>query len=114
MEAVEKALFFPEPSKAEAFCKQHLDLQEKSRLSRKKYCKINNINYNRFCYWVAKAKNNDDNSILNSSSLIAIKVKKQATILDPAKAICALSLNNGCILKIYSLDVLTFILEKMS
>ena len=45
METVEKSEIQSHEIMNEEFCKKHLSLQRESSLSRKKYCKDNNINY---------------------------------------------------------------------
>lgn len=114
MEAVKNELFFPNPDEAEDFCKKHLALQKGSGLSRKKYCKLNNINYPRFCYWVNKMTGNSNSDDPQKSSLIAVNFKKEAFPLEASESLCTLSLSHGRSLKIHNLNALAFVLERIN
>lgn len=113
MEAVEKASFFPEPNMAEEFYKNHVNLQTKSGLSRKKYCKLNKIDYFRFGYWIKKIKQHNGAPSKKRPPLIAVKLKKDPLFSKSPDVLCTFKFNNGCLLNIYNFDALTHILERM-
>lgn len=117
METVEKSEIQSHEIMNEEFCKKHLSLQRESSLSRKKYCKGNNINYTQFSYWLRKFSLIDNPTIPDErpSPLMAIKLKAGSESLPrPAEAICTLGFKNGCLLKIHTMEALSVILERMS
>ena len=114
MESVEKFSPFPKPKEALEFCKKHLQSQRKSGLTRKKYCQINNISYVRFSYWARKISKNKTSSDSQESPLIAVKVKASTFASKETEVIGSLNLSNGRLLKIHRLDVLAYIIERMS
>ena len=96
----------PSTIENEIFWKRHAELHKTSGLTRKNYCSLNNVNYDRFGYWLGKFSS-------QSSSLVAIKLKaddastKQTTL-------CTLNLSNGRALQIHDQKTLFAILEKWS
>ena len=90
----------------ESFWKRHLKLQKNSGLSRAKYCRENNLDYDRFGYWLGKWKRQ------SPSSLVPIKLKSEASI-EKQTILCTLNLK-GHMLQIHDQQSLLFILERLS
>ena len=90
----------------EFFWKRHVELYQSSGLTRTKYCRLNNLNYNRFGYWIGKFAR-------QSSSLIAIKLKAESAPLKQT-TLCTLNFGNGRVLQIHDQHTLFAILEKWS
>jgi hypothetical protein len=88
-----------------SFWQNHFDLHIASGLTRSKYCKANNVNYDRFGYWLSK-------KYRPNSALIAVKIKPRETP-SPSDALCTLNFRNGCSLKIHTTEILSHILEIM-
>lgn len=87
------------------FWEQELEKLKSSGLSRAQYCRENDINYERFSYWIKK---------LNPEVPTFIPVKIQTT--EPMShhvALCALEIK-GHLLKIYDLSALSYLLERLS
>ena len=91
----------------EDFWKRHLELQKSSGLSRVKYCRKHNLNYDRFGYWLGKW------SRQSTSSLIKVKLKPEQPSVQK-NTLCTLNLINGYTLCIHDQQALVFILEKLS
>jgi hypothetical protein len=90
----------------EFFWKRHVELHQSSGLTRTKYCRLNNVNYDRFGYWLSKFAR-------QSSSLVAVKLKAEDVSIRQA-TLCTLNLSNGRILQIHDQHTLFAILEKWS
>lgn len=90
----------------ESFWKHHAELHQASGLTRKKYCRLNNVNYVRFGYWLGKFSS-------QSSSLVAIKLKSE-DVITRQPTLCTLTLGNGRALQIHDQQTLFAILEKWS
>lgn len=86
------------------FWTQHQVLQKQSGLSRRSYCQDNNLNYHTFCYWSKKAQ-----SI--SSPLIPVVI---TAVTEVPMLLCSIKLNNGYILNIHNMDVVSVLLERAS
>lgn len=91
----------------EAFWKHHLESQRTSRLSRAKYCREHQLDYDRFGYWISKW------SKQSSSSLVSVKLKQTNAVVQQA-TLCTLTLPTGHLLHIHGLDVLDHLLEKLA
>lgn len=86
------------------FWQQQLEKLNASGLSRSQYCRENNVDYDRFGYWVKK---------LSPASLKFIPVKLQAPETTMQQAtLCAIELR-GHVLKIHDLSALSLILERL-
>ncbi len=86
------------------FWEQQLVRLKTSGLSRSQYCRENNINYDRFGYWLKR---------LPPVSSEFIPVKLQTPELSaPHATLCTLKLR-GHILKIHDLSALSFVLERL-
>lgn len=90
----------------EAFWRHHIALLTASKLTRKEYCRLNNINYDRFGYWLGKFSN-------QSSSLVAVKLKPTSEI-KPVNALCTLHFVSGHTLHIHDQQALAFLWEKLN
>jgi hypothetical protein len=99
-------LLAPNTIEDKAFWKRHVELYQTSGLTRKNYCRLNNVNYDRFGYWLGKFSN-------QSSSLVAIKLKADDVSTRQA-TLCTLNLGNGRTLQIHDQQTLFAILEKWS
>ena len=113
MEAIEKSEMTSQETMNAEFCQKHLALQKKSGLSIKKYCKITNIHYTRFLYWARKASFVGISASDSSIPLIAVKLKNKNEPPISAEVMCTLSLKNETLLKVHTLEALSFILERM-
>lgn len=89
----------------EAFWKNHAKLHQASGLTRVEYCRLNNVHYDRFTYWIGKQKN-------PPSALVAVKLKSANELSTPA-LLCTLDFKNGYCLKIHDKQALLAILEKL-
>lgn len=90
----------------ESFWKRHAGLHQSSGLTRKKYCLLNNVNYDRFGYWLGKFTR-------QSSSLVAIKLKVESAPLKQT-TLCTLNFRDGRTLQIHDQQALSYILEKLA
>ena len=90
----------------ELFWKRHVELQQSSGLTRTKYCRLNNVNYDCFGYWLGKFSR-------QSSSLVAVKLKAE-DVSARENTLCTLNLGNGRVLKIHDQQTLFAILDKWS
>jgi hypothetical protein len=90
-----------------AYWKNHIAMQKTSNLSRRAYCKINNLIYYNFCYWHRKL----EDSSSNSSSLIPIKIKSEN---DVAGVLGSVKLSNGYILHIHSMEAMNALIGGLS
>lgn len=91
----------------EEFWKCHAEFYKESGLTRKKYCRLHNVNYHRLGYWLGKFKQGQ------SSSLISVKLKSSdEASMQPT--LCTLNLKGGHLLKIHDIQSLVVILEKYS
>jgi hypothetical protein len=95
------------------FCEKHLSLQEQLGLSRRQYCKVNNINYTQFLYWVKKFSLGSISEADGSIPLVAVKLKTKSEELS-AETLCTLELKKSGFLKIHTLEALSYILERLS
>lgn len=91
----------------EAFWRQHHKAQKTGKLSRKEYCKVHNLNYGRFGYWVGKWNS------LEVANLLPIKLIEESRT-TASKILGTLDLKNGCSLKIHDMEVIASILERNS
>ena len=89
----------------EEFWKRHAELHKASGLTRTNYCRLHNVNYDRFGYWLSKWSH-------QSSSLVAIKLKPKDESIRQA-TLCTLSLSNGRTLQIHDQQSLSYILERL-
>jgi len=97
----------------ESYWKQQSELHKESGLSRVKYCRLNNVNYDMFAYWISKWKKAQSSSSLLSSPLVTVKLKSSIEPLLPQSCLCTLSFSGGSILKIHDTQALRVILEKL-
>lgn len=92
------------------YWQRHTDALKKSGLSRKNYCGNNNVNYDRFAYWLSKQQP------IKAPPMVAIKLKAVSKSPTSSKCdvLCTLELSNGNCLKIYDAGVLSIILERLN
>lgn len=84
---------------------QHVAAYRNGKLSRAAYCKIHNIGYHQFGYWIKKFK--------AQTNLIPIRIKQQPSeeLSETASTVlCTLQLKQKVILKIHDLKALTVVL----
>jgi hypothetical protein len=87
------------------FWQQQLENLKTSGLTRSQYCRENNINYDRFGYWLKR---------LSSASSEFVPVKLHAPEpASPHSALCTLELR-GHILKIHDFSALSFVIERFA
>ncbi len=112
METVEKSeMAFQEVMSVE-FCQKHINLHEESGLSIKEYCKINSIHYARFLYKIRKVSFGGASASDTSMSLIAVKLKNKSEPHLSSETMCTLIFKNGILLKIHTMEALSYILER--
>ncbi len=92
--------------KTKTFWQQHIALHKASGKTRAAYCRLNQLNYDSFGYWVKKG-------LLQSPPLIAVKVKSEVVALKQM-TLCTLQLANGCFLQIHDQQALSYVLERFS
>jgi hypothetical protein len=89
----------------EIYWKQQVDACNASGMNKSKYCRHNQINYDRLMYWQKKLKNK------TSTPFVPVKIKKEPmTQID--QPICTLMLSSGHVLKIHDEKALSLILDK--
>ena len=90
---------------------RHVELYKASKLSKAEYCKANNLRYHQFNYWVRKRAK-------RSTALVPVKLKPSAQhdsqyLGKSTKVLCILEFGrNGC-LKIYDIEAMASILERI-
>lgn len=90
------------------YWQHHTEMLKESGLSRINYCRRNNVNYDRFAYWLSKQKP----SRSSIKPLVAVKLKSTSEpSLLTSEALCTLNLRNGNVLKIHDMRVIALILE---
>jgi hypothetical protein len=87
------------------FWSAHAESLKTSGLSRAAYCRKNNVNRDRFKYWLKK-------KIVGPSSLVAVKLKS-IDELPTQHVLCTLSVGNQWQLKIHDVQAFSCLLEKM-
>lgn len=90
----------------EAFWKNHYEQLKLSGISRAQYCRINQLNYDRFGYWLSKWS-------AKTTSFVSVKIKEQNKT-ETQSVLCTITLRAGSEIKIHDLSALSFILERMS
>jgi hypothetical protein len=90
----------------EVYWNHHIDQHKVSGLSKKKYCDLNSINFNRFNYCIRKNRE-------KPSSLVAVKVKPSEKYLKQATTLCTLNFGNGSYLQIHDVQALSIILREV-
>jgi hypothetical protein len=92
--------------KDQKYWQQHSEKLKASRLSRSKYCRENNLDYDRFGYWLRK-------SSTATPKFIPVQVQAPTTQSAlPSTALCTVELG-GHVLKIHDLTALSFLIEKL-
>jgi hypothetical protein len=101
-----KGLIQPDIVEDEAYWNHHTDQQKASGLSRREYCHLNNVNYNRFDYQIRKDKE-------MPTSLLAVKIKPSEGSLKQVISLGTLNFSNGSYLQIHDTQALSIILKEM-
>lgn len=84
---------------------QHVTAYRNGKLSRAAYCKLHNLRYSQFGYWVEKYK---------KLNLIPVRIAPkptEASFVNDLTILCTLLLKHGTVLKIHDLKALNLILE---
>jgi hypothetical protein len=89
----------------EIYWQQQIDACKASGMNKSKYCRQNQINYDRLMYWQKKLKKE------MLTSFVPVKIKKEPTI-PVDLPICTLMLSSGHVLKIHDEKALSIILDK--
>ena len=91
----------------EIYWQQQIDACKASGMNKSKYCRLNQINYDRLMYWQKKLKGE------TSTSFIPVKIKEEPTkgIDQPMST---LILSSGHVLKIHDEKALSMLLDKWS
>ena len=87
------------------FWEDQFDKLKASGLTRSQYCRVNNINYHRFGYWLKRLTP-------ESSEFVPVKLKMPEVVIPPA-TLCTIELR-GHVLKIHDLLALSFVLERLA
>ena len=98
-------------SETEKNFERHLELFRISKLSKAEYCRTNKLSYHRFSYWLRKRP---------KSAAVLVPVQIKSSIQRNAEhteqfptVLCALDFGrNGC-LKIYDIQAMASILERL-
>jgi hypothetical protein len=89
----------------EIYWQQQVDACKASGMNKSKYCRQNQINYDRLMYWQRKLKEE------TSTSFVPVKIKEEPTKrID--QLMCTLMLSSGHALKIHDEKALSLILDK--
>ncbi len=94
----------PTIMESKQFWEQQLERLKASGLPRSDYCRKNNINYDRFGYWLKRL-------LPKPSAFVPVKLKIPAA--TPQTILCTIELRSH-ILKIYDLSTLSFVLERLA
>ena len=89
-----------------SFWQKHYEQFKSSNLARTIYCEQNNLNYERFGYWIKRQ------NLKNNNKFVSVKLKSNINSITPATVLCTLDLKNGRNLKIVNEKALCLILEK--
>lgn len=89
----------------DVFWKRHITSYKASGLTRTNYCRLHQVNYHRFGYWLKK-------SHTPASAFIAIEVKPEETVIK-STLLATLRLQDKHTLEIYDQQTLAFLLEKL-
>ena len=84
---------------------QHVTAYRNGKLSRAAYCKLHNIRYHQFGYWIKKYK--------STPNLIPVRIEPkpaEASYPTALTVLCTLQLKQGSVLKIHDLNALKMIL----
>ncbi len=111
MEAISASSFQKIPK--EEFWKNHFKEQEKSGKTRKKYCEDQGISCVQFGYWLRKISCKENSTENSLAPLVGVKLKPQNEQIASA-TIGTLILKNGCLLKIHTMEALSYILERIN
>jgi hypothetical protein len=90
----------------ETYWKKHIELLKASDLTRKEYCSVNQVHYDRFAYWLHKG-------FSQPQSLVAVKFREEQAFDDQPKLLGTLVLNQGRKLLIHDHSILGWILERV-
>jgi hypothetical protein len=106
------ARYYPEEN--EGFWKQHQSSFLASGLSRKRYCQVNGVNYNRFNYWFKKLSpiSPEQGSSPEKTDLLLPVHLRQAKPEGLSTPLCTVNLKNGHSLMIYHEHALSLLLEQ--
>jgi hypothetical protein len=112
-----KPSFIRYPDETEAFWMRHWNNFSIIGLARKKYCREQKINYERFTYWIKKSNlltvsivDKNKPSLVKSQTLVPIKIKQEIRRSD---ILCSLVLKNGVILQVHDQSALSCILAEI-
>lgn len=105
-----KAISTPTPIENDEFWRHHNQTYKTTGLTRKNYCRQNQLNYDRFGYWIKKQLRSKN----QSTKLVSIKVKPESQPAAMQSILCTLNLNGGYCLRIYDINALSVILDRMS
>lgn len=99
--------------KKEEFWRNHFENQEKSGQTRKKYCEDQGISCIQFGYWLRKISYKESPTENSLTSLVAVRLKSHDESIT-STALGTLCLKNGCLLKMHTIEALSYVLERMS
>ena len=97
----------------ELYWNNHIKKHEESGLSRKKYCKENGINYDKFSYWAHKFISKSSSLLPRNSQehqLLPVEMKSEESKVS--KFPLSVCLKGGSILEIHNQEGLKLILER--
>lgn len=108
-EALKRITNYPEET--EGYWKQQQSAFLASGLSRKRYCREHEVNYDRFSYWLRKlsshqrAVQSGKESALKNGSLLPVQISQEKQDTSPT-TLCTLNLKNGHSLIIHTVEVI--------
>ena len=91
----------PSSTEGEEFWQKHIQDYQASQLSRAAYCRLHQVNYDNFGYWLRKQSK-------QAGSLVAVQLKK-----EEFPVLCSIKLRSGQLLQIHDQGLLTLLLEKL-
>lgn len=99
----------------DSYWHKHVKLKQASGLTRVGYCRKNNLNLYQLKYHEHKLISAAVNAKLLPIKLLSNEVasKDTANFMKESKLLCKLKLKHGNVLKVYDIDTLSIILEKL-
>lgn len=89
---------------SQSFWQQHIEKLKASGLPRTQYCRDNELNYDRFGYWL--------NKLTQESCFIPVKLKLPENKLTQP-TLYTVELRN-CVIKIHDISTLSFVLNRLA
>ncbi|MGJ0430036.1 IS66 family insertion sequence element accessory protein TnpA [Methylobacter sp.] len=101
-----------------AFWQRHITAFSVSGMKRNAYCKMHDVNYDRFCYWIKRLTDGTAKKIkrrvaasLPSVPLLPVQLKPRS-VPDEVTPLCTVNFKNGSVLHIHQERALAVLLER--